>query len=229
MNQQPRTSPTHSLIQLLLDFWDYNPECADLVCTQVIGDIWHVFHQFPISLQHGLHHPFSKVLSRAFFLPNLDDRCAVDHVLCQKNTAYEAKLRSNPDYIHKCVWYHWHVPPPEKLFSCITSVLKTFGPLCDAQMKQPLFNEKAWVVVKNVLDHDRHGDYSDPPDVSMYFEVGKDKSGLTLYRCCHGTNDVEGGVHQNLICQFTSFNVSPQWTVSMILDYVSAHNMQVSI
>ena len=147
-------------------------------------------------------------------------------MLCQKNTTYEAKLRSNPDYIHKRVQYR--VPPPEKLFSCIATVLKTFGPLCDAQTKQPLFNEKAWVVAKNVLEHVRQGDYSDPPDVSMYFKAGKDKNGLTLYHYCHGTNDVEGGVHQNLICRITSFNVSLWQVVNMILDYVSAHNMQVS-
>ena len=215
-----------AMSQLLLDFRDYNPDCADIVRTRVIGDIWHVFHQFPISLQHGLRRPFSKALSRAFFIPNMDDRRAVDHVLRQKNTTYEAKLRSNPDYIRKRVRYR--VPPPEKLFSRIATVLKTFGPLCDAQTKQPLFNEKAWVVAKNVLEHVRLGDYSDPPDVSMYFEVGKDKNGLILYRCCRGTNDVEGGVHQNLIRRFTSFNVSPQRAVNMLLDYVSAHNMQVS-
>ena len=215
-----------AMSQLLLDFRDYNPDCADLVRTRVIGDIWHVFHQFPISLQHGLRRPFSKALSRAFFIPNLDDRHAVDHVLHQKKMTYEAKLRSNPDYIRKRV--RFRVPPPEKLFSRIATVLKTFGPLCDAQTKQPLFNEKAWVVAKNVLQHVRLGDYSDPPDVSLYFEVGKDKNGLTLYRCCRGTNDVEGGVHQNLIRRFTSFNVSPQRAVNMILDYVSAHNMQVS-
>ena len=39
-----------AMSQLLLDFRDYNPECVDLVRTGVIGDIWHVFHQFPISL-----------------------------------------------------------------------------------------------------------------------------------------------------------------------------------
>ena len=129
-----------AMSQLLLDFRDYNPECADLVRTRVISDIWHVFHQFPISLQHGLHRPFSKALSRAFFIPNLDNRRAVNHVLRQKNTTYEAKLRSNPDYIRKRVRYR--VPPPEKLFSRIATVLKTFGPLCDAQTKQLLFNEK---------------------------------------------------------------------------------------
>jgi hypothetical protein len=122
----------------------------------------------------------------------------------------------------------YHVSPAEKLLSCITTVIKTLGPLCDATTKQPLFNDKAWIVAKNMLEHIWNGDYSDLPDIAMYSKVGKDKNGLTLYCCFHGTNDVEGGVHQNLIWQFTSFNVSSHRAVNMILDYVSAHNMQVA-
>ena len=213
------------MCQLLLDIRDYNPESAQVVRTRVLGDIWHVFHQFPISLHHGLRRPFARALSRAFFIPNQEDKHAVDEVLRQQNTTYEAKLRSNPAYIRKRVQYR--VPPPEKLYSRIAAVIKTFGPRRDATTKQPLFNEKAWNVAKNVLEHVRNGDYSDPPDMSVYFHIGKDKNGLNLYRCFRGTNDVEGGIHQNLIRRFTSFNVSPRRAVNMMLDYVCAHNMQV--
>jgi hypothetical protein len=215
----------NALCQLLLDIRDFNPESAQVVRTRVLGDIWHVFHQFPISLHHGLHRPFARALSRAFFIPNDGDKRAVDEVLHQQNTTYEAKLRSNPAYIRKRVQYR--VPPPEKLYSRIAAVIKTFGPRCDATTKQPLFNEKAWNVAKNVLEHVRNGDYSDPPDMSVYFHIGKDKKGLNLYRCFRGTNDVEGGIHQNLIRRFASFNVSPQRAVNMMLDYICAHNMQV--
>ena len=215
----------NAMCQLLLDIRDYNPESAQVVRTRVLGDIWHVFHQFPISLHHGLRRPFARALSRAFFIPNQEDKHAVDEVLRQQNTTYEAKLRSNPAYIRKRVQYR--VPPPEKLYSRIAAVIKTFGPRCDATTKQPLFNEKAWNVAKNVLEHVRNGDYSDPPDMSVYFHIGKDKNGLNLYRCFRGTNDVEGGIHQNLIRRFTSFNVSPRRAVNMMLDYVCAHNMQV--
>jgi hypothetical protein len=216
----------NAMCQLLLDIRDYNPESAQVVRTRVLGDIWHVFHQFPISLHHGLRRPFARALSRAFFIPNQEDKRAVDEVLRQQNTTYEAKLRSNPAYIRKRVQYR--VPPPEKLYSRIAAVIKTFGPRCDATTKQPLFNEKAWNVAKNVLEHVRNGDYSDPPDMSVYFHVGKDKNSLNLYRCFRGTNDVEGGIHQNLIRRFTSFNVSPRRAVNMMLDYICAHNMQVN-
>ncbi|KAF8125951.1 hypothetical protein EV363DRAFT_1349187 [Boletus edulis] len=45
--------------------------------------------------------------------------------------------------------------------------------------------------------------------------------------CICGTNDLEGGVHQNLIRKFTSFNVSPRCAINMLLDYAVCHNMQV--
>ena len=121
------------------------------------------------------------------------------------------------------------MPPPEILFSCVAAVIKTFGPLKDSTTGQPLFTEKAWDVTKNILEHIRRGYYSDPPGIPLYFEIGKDKHDLTLYRCCCGTNDLEGGVHQNLIRCFTSFNVSPRQAVNMILDYAVCHNMQVSL
>ena len=82
--------------------------------------------------------------------------------------------------------------------------------------------------MKNILEHICKGYYSDPPDVALYFVVGKDNNGLLLYHCCHGTNDVEGGVHQNLIRRFTSFSVSPHHAVNMTLEYVVTHNIQVS-
>ncbi|KIK78260.1 hypothetical protein PAXRUDRAFT_164440, partial [Paxillus rubicundulus Ve08.2h10] len=68
--------------------------------------------------------------------------------------------------------------------------------------------------------------YSDPLNVPLFFKIGKDGDGLTLYCCCHGTNDVEGGVHQNLIQRFQSFNISARRALNMILEYVVQHNMQ---
>ena len=82
----------NAMCQLLLDIWDYNPESAQVVCTRVLGDIWHIFHHFPISLHHGLHRPFARALSQAFFIPNQGDKHAVDEALHQQNITYEAKL-----------------------------------------------------------------------------------------------------------------------------------------
>jgi len=161
-----------------------------LVRTRIKGDIWHLFHQFPISLHHGLHQPFAHALSAAIFLTDVNDRQAVTEILARQNVSYDAKLISKSEWILMRV--HHHVPPPEILFSRVTVVVKTYGPLKDATTGQSLFNDKAWDVTKNILEHILNGYYSDPPDVPLYFEIGQDKDGLALYHCCHGTNDVEG-------------------------------------
>ena len=106
--------------------------------------------------------------------------------------------------------------------------MKTYGPLKDATSGKPLFNGKCWDAVKTLLEHLRNGYYSDPPDVPLFYEIGTDCDGLRLYQCCCGTNDVEGGVHQNLIRYFVLFNVSPRRAINMILVYCVRHNMQVS-
>ncbi|KAG6379505.1 hypothetical protein JVT61DRAFT_9996 [Boletus reticuloceps] len=200
-----------TISQLLLDIMNFDSECLNLVHTHILGDVWHLFHQFPISLHHGLRRPFTRALSAAIFLTNTNDKRAVEEVLRAQNMTYSAKLKSRPEWVLTRV--RRYVPPPEILYSRVASVVKTYGPLQDTTTGQPLFNDKAWDVTKNILEHVRKGYYSDPPDVPLYFEVGKDAHGLTLYRCCRGTNNVEGGVHQNLICCFTSFNVSTRRAV----------------
>ncbi|KAF9218760.1 hypothetical protein BS17DRAFT_822460 [Gyrodon lividus] len=86
-----------------------------------------------------------------------------------------------------------------------------YGPLKDAMTGESVFNNKAWDMTKNILKHIFKGYYSDPPDVALYFAVRKDSNGLTLYHCCHGTND----------CLATH-------AMNMALEYVVSHNMQVS-
>ncbi|KAG6369372.1 hypothetical protein JVT61DRAFT_14979 [Boletus reticuloceps] len=71
-----------------------------------------------------------------------------------------------------------------------------------------------------------NGYYSDPPGVELYFKMGEDRNGLTLYRC-RGTNSVEGNVHQNIIRKYDSFNTSPRHGVNVTLDYSVRHNITV--
>ena len=62
-----------------------------------------------------------------------------------------------------------------------------------------LFSTKACETAQNILKNIHLGYFSGMPGVQLYFNIGEDKHGLALYCCCHGTNDLEGGVHQNLI------------------------------
>ncbi|KAF8834798.1 hypothetical protein BDN67DRAFT_1016146 [Paxillus ammoniavirescens] len=158
--------------------------------------------------------------------PDTQTLCTVEEILKKGNSSYEAKLLSKPKWVLACV--RRYVPTVEILLSRVAAVIQTFDPLKDSTTEQTLFNEKAWDAAKNILEHIWGGYYSDPPSVSLCFEVGKDKHRLTLYRCCHGTNDLEGGVHQNLIRWWqASFNVSSRHAHNMALEYGVTHNMQV--
>ena len=211
--------------QMVTDILQYEPQSQSLTRSRFKGDIWHLFHQFSIPLSHGLRRPFARALSTAIFLTDLDDKHAVEEVLKHKGITYESKLKSHPWWILSRV--RRYVPPPEILFSRVAAVMKTYGPLKDATSGEPLFNGKCWDTVKNLLENIRNGYYSDPPDVPLFYTIRKDHDGLSLYRCCRGTNDVEGGVHQNLIRYFESFNVSPRRAINMILVYCVRHNIRV--
>lgn len=194
--------------------------------TRVILDNWHCHNLFPVSRQHGIHRPFFHAFSMAFFLPVTEDVSVVEQVLKKLGTSYNAQLLSGPKWLHAQV--HRTIPSPKVLLLHITEVIKTYGPVHDATTGQPLFNARAWNVAKNVLENTRLGYYSDPPRVDLYFKMGKDKNGLTVYRCCCGTNSVEGGVHQNIIRKYDLFNTSPHHVINMILEYTIQHNITVS-
>ena len=66
--------------------------------------------------------------------------------------------------------------------------------------------------------------------VFVVFKMGNDRDGLTLYRYCrHGTNSLEGGIHQNVIRKFGSFGVSPALADAVLPNYRLRHNIDVSI
>ena len=75
----------------------------------------------------------------------------------------------------------------------------------------------------------RAGHVSDPPGFLFYFEMGKDKLGLSIYRCSRGTkvNSVEDGIHQNIIRKFGSFGACPHLADCALADYRLRHNIDV--
>ncbi|TFY76543.1 hypothetical protein EWM64_g7467, partial [Hericium alpestre] len=200
-------------------------DTPSIIRSRVLGDIWHLMDQFKISVNHGLRRPFAHALRDAIFIPDPEDKAAIEDVLQRRGTSFKAMFFSHPKWIlrrMKC-----HVPEPETLVSRVFEVLFTYGPLKDAKTGQPLFNDTAWDTVRNVLENIRHGYYSDPPGLSLYFVRGRDKDGLLLYRSLRGTNHVEGGVHQNIIQCFSAYNASPEFAVNLLRDYFLCHNLRV--
>ena len=108
-------------------------------------------------------------------------------------------------------------------------MFETYGPLKCARTGRPLFDNEAWKQSKNVLSSIHEGHVSDPPGYSFYFKMGQDRDGLILYRCCRGTNSLEGGIHQNVIRKFGSFGASPALADAVLADYRLRHNIDVCI
>ncbi|KAG1773608.1 hypothetical protein EV702DRAFT_1200931 [Suillus placidus] len=189
------------------------------------GDIWHLMDQFKISLHHGLRRPFSRALRDAIFLLDPEDCAAVEKVLEMKNTSFQQMVLTHSDWVWQRV--KRLVPPPETLAPRVAEVLQTYGPLKGAVTGQPLFNDSSWEKARAIIENIKMGYYSDPPGYSFYALVRTDKYGLNVYRCSRGTNNVEGGIHQNIIRRFGSFNASPRLTVNLLHDYTLTHNLEV--
>ncbi|TFK55407.1 hypothetical protein OE88DRAFT_1804266 [Heliocybe sulcata] len=193
--------------------------------TRVLGDVFHLMHEFKISVHHGLRRPFARALRDALFIPDPDDKVIIERFLEERQTTWDAMLLYHPCWLFRRV--KRIVPPPEILLPRVRDVLQKFGPLKDSTTGQPLFNDKAWDICTNVLENIRRGYYSDPPGIQLYFTRGQDKYGLMQYKCCRGTNAVEGGVHQNVIRWFGSFNAAPEFALQLLRDYRLYHNLRV--
>ena len=150
-----------------------------VVRARVLGDIWHLMDQFKISVHHGLHCPFLRALCDALFLPDPEDKAAVEHVLEKCKTTFKQMVLSKPDWVWQRV--KCYVPPPEILVARAHIVLQTYGPLKDATTGLPLFNDASWDKARCVMENIQMGFYSDPPSINLYTIQWQDKDGLFVY------------------------------------------------
>lgn len=191
----------------------------------VLDDPYHVMARIRVSRLHGAALQFAWAFRDAIFVADPAIKQKVSRVLEQRNTTYEKVLASNPAWIHARV--PRRIPRADKLFPVLHQLFEQYADIPDARTGKPLFDSTAREKQKGVLRDVLDGYLSDPPGIELYHAVGKDMDGLTIYRCLRGTNSVEGGVHQNIIRMFQSFNASPQLAVGLLSEYVLRHNLTV--
>ena len=73
---------------------------------------------------------------------------------------------------------------------------------------------------ERLLDTAHHCFLSDPPGIPLYYHMGIDRDGLTLYRTICGTNSVEGGVHMAVQHVFGSLQASPELAECLLLNWM---------
>ena len=188
-----------SLCELALSYEEIDLKSLMWILSRLQGDPFHLSHQLNIPVHHGLRRPFLRALSAAMFIMDTSDKAAVEAVLEKQGTTLEMKLRSSLKWVLQRICHY--LPAPAIMLPCVIAVFNVYGPMKDSTTDQPLFGLKTWDTVKNILENIRSGHYADPPGVQLYYSMDVDNAGLTLYWCCRGTNSVEGGVHQSLICQ----------------------------
>ena len=88
---------------------------------------------------------------------------------------------------------HRLIPASDELLERFNLVVSVYNRLLDSKTKEPLLRRKALDAVERMRVHIKAGCISDSPAVSLYFVKGKDQlTGVMLYRCARGTNDLEG-------------------------------------
>jgi hypothetical protein len=129
-------------------------------------------------------------------------------------------------------FFSWRVPrvapPPHIMGPAVEAVFNQFGHIKDAKTGDPLFNAAAREKATSILAHIAEGCVSDVPGVQLYFEMGKDRDGLTLYRCGRGTNGTEN-VHQKIMMIFGSFHASPPFADALLAEHRHLSNCRAAI
>jgi len=196
-----------------------------VIVTRVLKDAWHAFDLIYISKSHALRKLFARAVRDAMFVVNKEDRAKVEIYLKTEGLSWDDKLKYHPKWLWRRV--RRIIPPPEELYPLLSAVIKLYGPLEDATTGQPLFNAAAWKSAKNLLKLVQQGYLSDPPGIPLYYQIGVDANGLTIWRCCRGTNFTEGGVHHAIRDSFPSSSISARHAVNRLNIFMLRHNLLV--
>ncbi|KAJ7462855.1 hypothetical protein FB451DRAFT_989406, partial [Mycena latifolia] len=198
-----------------------------IIRSRVLKDPFHIFNMFYISVAHGLRVEFARALRDAIFIPDPTDKARIISWGLRQSPPrdWNSLLRTSSKWLwRRCKRI---IPPPEELYPLVAAVFETFGHLKDAKSGLPLFNASAWAVAKNVLELVQKGFLSDPPGIPLYYALGVDKDGLTLWRNARGSNWTEGGVHTHLRSHLPTSGAGIRHANASLKDFICRHNLVV--
>lgn len=203
------------------------PEATD---ARVKGDAFHYMHRLKLPRNHGARVLFCEALRDAMLPMDPAALKAVDDHVRQKFGYDEAQMkrfrRANFGYYKRRV--PRYTPRPDVMYRRVKFVFERLGGLLDAATKAPLLNEAAWKIARGVLKDIEKGFATDPVGLQLYFEDGKDKDGLTLYRCARGTNSTEN-VHVHIMTAFGATATGATLADCLMADFRHGHNIRAAV
>lgn len=194
------------------------------LASRVLNDVFHLMLNLAPMKAHPSSKDYQRELRDAFFVFDEQERRDITVILEKKNATFEEELEIRPEWILRRA--RRRVPPPTELYSRVKTVLDKFSALPNTPTGIPLLTAGAKKSAPEVLELIRRGFVSDPPDIELYVEQGRDADGLPLYRCLRGTNAVEG-LHSKLIKRFTAFNADPELVDCYLALFRHQHNVEV--
>ena len=120
------------------------------------------------------------------------------------------------------------IPPAPEAHQRFDLVIRVYDGLLDKKTKQPLLRADARLAAKRLRSHIATGCLSDPKDLSLYFQQGKDSvTGFPLYRCVRETNDLEGyHLHMRLI---VAWCIPPRLAHLLLLEHNYRWNLRQAV
>jgi hypothetical protein len=185
---------------------------------------------------HSAFDAFCSDFSRAIFLRDKDDEANVCRVLKAKGVDWEYAQRAKSHVLNRRI--RRLIPAPEIVVSRLQLLFDGYKNLiCSRSSKNQLedseqpgqvfFSKDARDMAARLIDTARLGFLSDPVGVSLYYRMGIDKDGLTIYRTIRGTNSVEGGVHMTIRRVFGSLQASPELAECILVNWILRRNCSV--
>jgi hypothetical protein len=177
-----------------------------------------------LSKKHSAFRSFAHDFSEAVFIRDRDDEAAVCRLFESKGIDWNYAIRAKAGALQRRIRHY--IPSPSILFNHLKTLFHAYQDLtCSIQSSkksQPhtFFDQSAQKMADSLLGTAWLGFLSDPPDIPLYYKMGTDRDGLTIYRTICGTSSVEGGVHMAICRVFGSLQASPDLAESLLINWI---------
>jgi hypothetical protein len=195
--------------------------------TRILDDAFHYMDRLIrlLSKKHPAFKAFCHDFSQTIFIRDKSDVAAVKAILEKNGVSWEYALRAKADAINRRV--RRYIPSRHVLVMRLKALFKAYFGF-NSPTDGPLFaSSEAKQMILRLIKTATLGYLSDPPGISLYYIIGKDRDGLNLYRTVRGTNSVEGGFHMPIRRVFGSLRASPQLAETILINWILRRNIKV--
>lgn len=202
---------------------------AEKLPTRVLDDAFHFMDRLLrlLSKKHSAFNAFAHDFSEAIFIRDKSDELAVRTVLENHGVDWEYAKRAKASALNRRI--RRYIPRRAILVARLEHLFNAYADIqCSTKKSRgSFFSDEAKEMTIHLLNTARQGYLSDPPGISLYYLMGKDRDGLNLYRTVRGTNSIEGGFHKSVRRVFGSMRASSELAECLLNNWILRRNIKV--